>query len=193
MSHFEYLSYEMKKPIKFYCNLNVVTVDSEDDFSKLFNDLDEIFRWFDDHRYHYDAVLALVNKLKAVGKMTESLKVFDAMGIIEIRSGSRAYLNDSVKKVFINPMKFLNIVHKIGIDEINQIRRLIEIPLAGLAAEKATEKDIEAIEDALKESKEHRYNIKEYLINELAFHEDIFKASGNRILEAMMTSIVYQQ
>jgi len=34
-------------------------------------------------------------------------------------------------------------------------------------------------------------NTPKYLIYEMAFHEAIFKASGNRILEALMSSIFY--
>ena len=132
-------------------------------------------------------------KVFGVSNLTvrQALRALDAMGIIEVKSGSCAYLNESVKKIFINPMKFLTLVHQVDINEINQIRRLIEIPLAGLAAEKATEQDIKAIEYALKKSKENRYDIKKYLIYEMAFHEAIFKASGNRILEALMSSIFY--
>ena len=119
----------------------------------------------------------------------QALKALDVLGVLEIRPGSRTYLNKSISKLLINPMKFMTLLHKVGVIELFETRKIIEVALARLAAENATEKDIEKMRIALEESKQNLNNPKKYLYLEMDFHEAIFVASSNRILTAFMASI----
>ncbi len=119
----------------------------------------------------------------------QALKALDVLGVLEIKPGSRTYLNKSISKLLINPMKFMTLLHKVDVIELFETRKIIEVALAKLAAENATEKDIERMRAALEESKQNLNKPKIYLYLEMDFHEAIFVASSNRILTAFMASI----
>ena len=119
----------------------------------------------------------------------QALKALDVLGVLEIKPGSRTYLNKSISKLLINPMKFMTLLHKVGVIELFETRKIIEVALARLAAKNATEKDIERMRSALEESKQNLNKPKIYLYLEMDFHEAIFAASDNRILTAFMASI----
>jgi len=117
------------------------------------------------------------------------LKALNVLGVLEIRPGSRTYLNKSISKLLINPMKFMTLLHNVSIAELFVTRKTIEVALARLAAENATEDDIEQMRHALEESKKCIEKPKQYLVHEMDFHDAIFRASNNRILTAFMASL----
>lgn len=119
----------------------------------------------------------------------QALKALDVLGVLEIKPGSRTYMNKSISKLLINPMKFMTLLHNVENLELFETRKIIEVALTRLAAENASEKDLESMRIALEDSKNNLTNPKKYLIAEMNFHDAIFKASGNRILFAFMQSI----
>lgn len=119
----------------------------------------------------------------------QALKALDVLGVLEIKPGSRTSLNKSLSKLLINPMKFMTLLHNVGILELFKTRKIIEVALARLAAENAEEDDIERMNRALEKAKDLVSEPDKYLFFEMEFHEAIFKASRNRILTAMMASI----
>lgn len=119
----------------------------------------------------------------------QALKALDVLGVLEIRPGSRTYLNKSISKLLINPMKFMSLLHDVGTIELFETRKIIEVALSRLAAENATKKDNEKMQSAIEKAKGYLNKPKEFLYLEMEFHDAIFKASGNRILSAMMASI----
>jgi GntR family transcriptional repressor for pyruvate dehydrogenase complex len=119
----------------------------------------------------------------------QALKALDVLGVLEINPGSRTFLNKSISKLLINPLKFMTLLHDITTLELFGTRKIIEVELAKLAAVNATETDIKKMEDALEVAKGNLNDPKKYVLAEMEFHDDIFKASGNRILTAIMASI----
>ncbi|MHB8277775.1 MAG: FadR/GntR family transcriptional regulator [Candidatus Humimicrobiaceae bacterium] len=119
----------------------------------------------------------------------QALKALDVLGVLEIKPGERTYLNKSISKLLVNPMRFMALLHNVGIIELFETRKLIEVILVKLAADNAKEEDIKKMEILLEKAKSLLNKPKEYLNAEMEFHNAIFKASGNRILVAMMISI----
>lgn len=119
----------------------------------------------------------------------QALKALDVLGVLEISPGSRTFLNKSISKLLINPLRFMTLLHDVTTLELFGTRKIIEVALARLAAVNANETDIKKMEDTLKVAKENLNNPKKYVLVEMEFHDDIFKASGNRVLSALMASI----
>ena len=101
----------------------------------------------------------------------------------------RLIMNKSISKLLINPMKFMALLHDVGIIELFEARKLIEVTLVRVAANNAKKKDIDKMEILLEKARNLLSEPKKYLYAEMEFHEAIFEASGNRILTAMMVSI----
>ena len=121
--------------------------------------------------------------------MRQALKALDVLGVLEIRHGARTYLNKSISNLLVNPMKFMTLLHDVGIIELFEARKLIEVTLVRVAANNAKKEDIDKMEILLEKARSLLSEPKKYLYAEMEFHEAIFKASGNRILSAMMVSI----
>jgi len=119
----------------------------------------------------------------------QAIKALSVLGVLETRVGSRTYLNKSISKLFINPFKFVSILHNIKAIELFETRKMIEVELVRLATKKATKKDIEKMNSILERSKDFIDKPKEFQYLEKDFHDAIFEASKNRLLTAMMDVI----
>jgi GntR family transcriptional repressor for pyruvate dehydrogenase complex len=119
----------------------------------------------------------------------QALKALDVLGVLEIRPGSRTYLNRSITKLLVNPMKFMTLLANVSTIELFETRKIIEVTLARLAAKNASEENLQVMQAKLIEAEKLLSEPKKYLYSEMSFHDEVFKASGNRILSAMMMSI----
>lgn len=72
------------------------------------------------------------------------------------------------------------------LDELMEFRVMIEAELARLAARRATEKNIQAMQMALQKMRESGDNLEEMTCYDTMFHMEIAKASGNRLLISTM-------
>jgi len=119
----------------------------------------------------------------------QALKALDVLGVLEISPGSRTFLNKSISKLLINPLKFMTLLHDVTTSELFGTRKIIEVALAKLAALNANKADINKMKNTLKIAEDNLNNPRNYVLVEMEFHDDIFKAAGNRVLSAIMASI----
>jgi GntR family transcriptional repressor for pyruvate dehydrogenase complex len=119
----------------------------------------------------------------------QALRALEILGVLEIRPGSRTHISKSISQLLANPLRFMLLLHDVGVAELFETRKTIEVELAKLAAQNATEEDIKVMQSALSQASGHLSKPRQYLLYEIAFHEAIFKAARNRLMEAMMTSI----
>lgn len=126
--------------------------------------------------------------------MRESLKSLELFGLLKSFSGKGTYLTDSPHEI-IAKMEFYNIlIDNQNLDEILEIRLIIEPALARLAAIHRTDEDLKNMEYFL-ELSYSRYNNKEVVsdivLNEgVEFHNVIAKASQNLILNKFLNSLI---
>lgn len=119
----------------------------------------------------------------------QALKALDVLGVLEISPGSRTFLNKSISKLLINPLKFMTLLHDVTTSELFGTRKIIEVALARQAAVNASEADINKMKDTLKIAEDNLDNPRKYVLVEMEFHDDVFRAAGNRVLSAIMASI----
>jgi DNA-binding FadR family transcriptional regulator len=119
----------------------------------------------------------------------QALKALEVLGVLEIRHGSTTTLSQDISHLLINPLKFMSILYNVGISELFDTRKIIEVELAKKAAVNATEEDIHLMARCLETAKKNLDNPEVFLYSEKSFHECIFVASGNRLLTAMIESL----
>ncbi len=108
----------------------------------------------------------------------EALSVLRANGIIEKRSGAGTFLKDP--NVNIISMKIAsNLMDKAQLQQLMEFRLGIEVGAAGLAAVKASQKDIDAIKFAHEKLTEAYENKAIGIEEDFKFHLNIIKASNN--------------
>lgn len=112
--------------------------------------------------------------------LRQVLKVLEIMGVLSQRVGDGTYLNDSAESILDEPLDFLVLMDDLSHHELFETRLIVEPELAARASERATTEDLVALRKAIKDL-ENCQTTKERLDADMAFHECIFRAAGNRI------------
>lgn len=114
------------------------------------------------------------------GSLRQALKVLEIMGVVAQRVGDGTYLSTSADLTLKEPLDFLVLVDDLSHHELFETRMIVEPELAARAAQRATAEDLIGLRQAIVAMERSRTN-EERLDADLAFHECIFRASGNRI------------
>ena len=127
----------------------------------------------------------------SVGRTTvrEALKALSYAGIIKkVREGT--IVNRNVSNFFIDSLTQILIMKHLDFEDLFETRKILEVKLAGLAAQRATIEDIEMIGNILKEmSEKANYNPYEFITEDIKFHESIAEAAQNRVLYEIFITI----
>ncbi len=123
--------------------------------------------------------------------LREAYRVLEAYGLLEIRQGMSggAFVKkvdlDTIKDSLVNYFFFENP----GLREYTEIRTFIEPQVVRICAEKATDKDIEYLENNIKamESEPDAENFISDL--DIAFHKKLVDITGNKIISLVVETI----
>jgi len=121
--------------------------------------------------------------------LREALRTLELMGVVDTRHGSGTHVADSRTDVLKMPLEFLFMLDQPSIADLHDTRSLLEIHLAGRAAERRTDADLAAIDQALKQMKKKLSRPSDVTDPDLRFHEAIAAASHNRLLERLMNCL----
>ena len=110
--------------------------------------------------------------------LRHALKVLGSMGVIRQRVGDGTYLTTSAASILSQPLEFLILVEGISLADLMETRLIVEPELAARAAERATSEDLVSLRRSLDGMREER-DRKKLVDLDLAFHDGIFRASGN--------------
>jgi GntR family transcriptional regulator, transcriptional repressor for pyruvate dehydrogenase complex len=112
--------------------------------------------------------------------LRQALKVLEIMGVLTQRVGDGTYLSASAEMTLKEPLDFLVLLDDLSHHELFETRMIVEPELAARAAQRATAEDLIGLRKAIL-AMEHCRTNEERLDADVAFHECIFRASGNRI------------
>jgi GntR family transcriptional repressor for pyruvate dehydrogenase complex len=118
----------------------------------------------------------------------QALKVLEIMGVLTQRVGDGTYLSDSAETILNEPLDFLVLLDDLSHHELFETRLIVEPELARRAAERATAEDLSTLRNAVF-AMERSKSVRERLDADLAFHDAIFRASGNRICHLLFKGI----
>lgn len=118
----------------------------------------------------------------------QALKVLEIMGVLSQHVGDGTYLSDSAETILNEPIDFLVLLDDLSQHELFETRLMMEPELTARAAERATAEDLSALRNAIF-SMERSKSTRDRLNADLAFHEAIFRASGNRICHLLFKGI----
>lgn len=125
----------------------------------------------------------------------DALQILETKGLIERRHGGRTVvirndisffvdsLSQSVKQLFATEESWYR--------DLMQVRRLLEVPVAGLIAASASSRDFSAIEDALEDLREaiERKDQSAMGRADASFHLALISILGNRLLTKFYESL----
>lgn len=170
------------------------------EFSHLKNKL--LAEQVQDEIYHYilDTPLEPGTKLPnefalgekfGVGRSTvrEAVKLLSSKGIVEVRRGSGTYVVTTAKGLS-DPLGLRSVKEKnaLALDLVN-VRLLLEPGIAEMAAQNATEEDIERIRRLCDRVENKIHNGDQYIEDDIAFHICIAESSKNMVVEQLIPII----
>ena len=121
----------------------------------------------------------------------ESIRSLVARGLVEVRRGSGAFVSIPQTKLVAESM---SLILQMGTTEdlysqVFEVRRLLEVEIAGLAAERATPADIKEMEVQL-ELMETDCSEEQMAECDVEFHASLARATHNEIYSVLLDSVV---
>lgn len=121
--------------------------------------------------------------------LREALSALEMSGLIEIRPGEGTFLKKSSVEEKIEPLSLVLLMEKDSFDELLEVRKILEVSAANLAAERHSDRELKEMESALRQMEK---DIAEKAIGEeadLNFHYSIALATHNSLLIRLMNTI----
>jgi len=116
------------------------------------------------------------------------LKVLEMMGVLTQKVGDGTYLSTSAETILNEPLDFLVLLDDLSHHELFETRLIVEPELTARAAERATTEDLNALRGSIA-AMQNSKTTRERLNADMAFHDAIFRASGNRICHLLFKQI----
>lgn len=122
--------------------------------------------------------------------LREAIRVLDIMGIVRVEPGNGMVLDTpKLNTTVLGSVRYLLLQDQKRLSELFEVRKIMEVECAGLAAAHATDDDIENLWRLFAELEQH-HNEREYAIDkELALHDEIANTSKNSIIIELLLSI----
>ncbi len=117
----------------------------------------------------------------ARSSLRPALKVLEIMGVITQKVGDGSYLNKDASSVLAVPMEFLFLLDDTSLQELTEMRLMMEPALAAKAAEHANAQHIALLRQSVSDLEHSSRDRVRLVASDLLFHRAIFQASGNRL------------
>lgn len=120
----------------------------------------------------------------------EAVRTLAAKGVIEVRAGSGLRVAEVGSSTVRESMTLFLRSHRVlNYDKVNEVRTLLEVEVAGLAAERATNEDIETLREIMRRMESVIEDVEAASIEDVAFHRKIATSTQNELYGLMLDSI----
>ena len=119
------------------------------------------------------------------------IRTLSAVGVLKSKQGAGTFVAEADASPILdgNPLHLMASLHGFSTAEMFEARLLLEMAIAGLAAERATSEQIAEMAEEIAEMFATFDEPEEYLVHDMRFHQLVAAASGNRILTALMNML----
>jgi GntR family transcriptional repressor for pyruvate dehydrogenase complex len=121
--------------------------------------------------------------------LREALRALSIMNIIEIRQGDGTYVTSLEPELLVEHLDFVFALDDSTFVQLFEARKILEVGIVALAAQRITAEQIAELEACLARSVENTDDPQAFLETDLELHNLITRAANNPILSRMMASI----
>lgn len=123
------------------------------------------------------------------------LRALAAMGVVESRHGSGTYIPGGPPRLGTEPLEFLADLHGFTRDEMYEARRVLEVGVAGLAAERVTSDHLASLAEEVASLFASMHDPEAFLVHDIRFHRMVAQCAGNPLLGSLveMVSALYYE
>ncbi len=119
----------------------------------------------------------------------EAIRALHAKGLLEVRSGSGVRIVAVDAKTVSESMRHFVKGSSLDYAKVDEVRRVLEVAAAGIAAERATADDLEHIDATVREMSDSVDDLASSIEIDLAFHRAIASATHNELFGVLHDSI----
>src|SRR4051812_4683291 len=98
------------------------------------------------------------------------LRTLAALGVVRSRRGSGTYIPSGPATLGAEALSFLAALHKFTVDDVYEVRRILEVGAAGLAAGRATPDQLAALADDVAGLFASLADRQVFLVHDINFH-----------------------
>ncbi len=123
----------------------------------------------------------------------EAMKILAQKGLVDMRPGRGTIVINGAGAAMQNSIDLLmrmQLGEVGGSDNLVEVRRILEVEIAALAAARATEKDIAAMGKAIRMMDENMSDADAFIAADNTFHEALAQATQNALIFTLIHSIV---
>jgi GntR family transcriptional repressor for pyruvate dehydrogenase complex len=120
------------------------------------------------------------------------LKALAAMGVVLSRRGAGTFIADGPPDLGREPLGLLAALHRFTPEEMLEARLVLEVGVAGLAAEHASPEHLATLAEEVSEMFAALEDPHAFLVHDVRFHRDLAAGCGNRVLAALVEMVAAQ-
>jgi len=114
--------------------------------------------------------------------LREAIKNLNAVGALEVKRGSGIFVGNGDTAILAKPFAWYMLLNNSSVDQVIEARSVIEVALAGWAAERRLEEDLFSLNALLDKLENYKNDKEAYIEYDIKFHLAIAKAAHNKIL-----------
>jgi GntR family transcriptional regulator, transcriptional repressor for pyruvate dehydrogenase complex len=120
------------------------------------------------------------------------LEALESMGVVVSRRGAGTFIADGPPDLGTEPLSLLASLHGFTAPEMFEARLVLEVGVAGLAAEHAEGEHLAAMAEEVTEMFASLEDPAGFLRHDVRFHQAVGAGCGNRVLAALMEMVAAQ-
>ena len=120
------------------------------------------------------------------------LKALGAMGVVHSRRGAGTFIADGPPDLGREPLGLLAALHGFTSDEMFEARLVLEVGVAGRAAEHAPAEHLATMAEEVTEMFAAVDDPHAFLLHDVRFHQALAAGCGNRVLAALVEMVAAQ-
>jgi GntR family transcriptional repressor for pyruvate dehydrogenase complex len=120
----------------------------------------------------------------------EALRALESTGLVEIRAGEGAFVRPASVEALVEPLALVILTHREATADLYEARRLLEPPIAALAARRAGPEEVAELIRILDEQAKEVAGGRTGLAQDAAFHTAIAHSAHNRAITRIVTTLM---
>lgn len=120
----------------------------------------------------------------------EAIKVLTDKGLVRPEPGRGTFVDRPDSALLVTSMDTIIRVEQCSLGELLELRRMIEVPAAGLAAERATKTQQEKLICLASVLEHDGMGVRQFLLSDKALHVAVARATGNELVAVMVGALM---
>jgi GntR family transcriptional repressor for pyruvate dehydrogenase complex len=120
--------------------------------------------------------------------LREAMSILMTKGLLETKPGVGTVVQQMSRDQVVEPLNLLVQMRDGGVtfEQLHQVRSILEVEIAGLAAMQATEADIMGLEQLMTEMEGNQGNADVFATRDADFHQKLARATHNPVLDHLV-------